>query len=132
MATDIPPHNLREVVKGTIALIRNPNLSDEKVAEYIPAPDLPTRAEIITAPAELLKIQTTGRGKTYRTRAVYSIEKNEIVITELPYQVSGSKIITQIADQMQAKKLPLVSDLRDELGSPEPDTAGDCAALQPH
>ncbi|MGA8883762.1 MAG: DNA topoisomerase IV subunit A [Acinetobacter sp.] len=113
MATDIPPHNLREVVKGTIALIRNPNLSDEKVAEYIPAPDLPTRAEIITAPAELLKIQTTGRG-SYRTRAVYSIEKNEIVITELPYQVSGSKVITQIADQMQAKKLPLVSDLRDE------------------
>lgn len=113
MATDIPPHNLREVVKGTIALIRNPNLSDEKVAEYIPAPDLPTRAEIITAPAELLKIQTTGRG-SYRTRAVYSIEKNEIVITELPYQVSGSKIIAQIADQMQAKKLPLVSDLRDE------------------
>ncbi len=113
MATDIPPHNLREVVKGTIALIRNPNLTDEKVAEYIPAPDLPTRAEIITAPEELLKIQTTGRG-SYRTRAVYSIERNEIVITELPYQVSGSKVITQIADQMQAKKLPLVTDLRDE------------------
>ena len=113
MATDIPPHNLREVVKGTIALIRNPNLSDEKVAEYIPAPDLPTKAEIITAPEELLKIQTTGRG-SYRTRAVYKIERNEIVITDLPYQVSGSKVITQIADQMQAKKLPLVSDLRDE------------------
>lgn len=113
MATDIPPHNLREVVKGTIALIRNPNLSDEKVAEYIPAPDLPTKAEIITPPEELLKIQTTGRG-SYRMRAIYSIEKNEIVITELPYQVSGSKIITQIADQMQAKKLPLVSDVRDE------------------
>lgn len=113
MATDIPPHNLREVVKGTIALIRKPDLSDEKVAEYIPAPDLPTRAEIITSPEELLKIQTTGRG-SYRTRAIYTIEKNEIVITELPYQVSGSKIITQIADQMQAKKLPLVTDLRDE------------------
>ena len=113
MATDIPPHNLREVIKGTIALIRNPNLSDEKVAEYIPAPDLPTKAEIITAPEELLKIQITGRG-SYRTRAVYTIEKNEIVITDLPYQVSGSKVITQIADQMQAKKLPLVSDLRDE------------------
>ncbi len=113
MATDIPPHNLREVVKGTIALIRNPNLSDEKVAEYIPAPDLPTKAEIITPPSELLKIQTTGRG-SYRMRAVYSIEKNEIVITDLPYQVSGSKVITQIADQMQAKKLPLVSDVRDE------------------
>lgn len=113
MATDIPPHNLREVVKGTIALIRNPNLTDEKVAEYIPAPDLPTKAEIITSREELLKLQTTGRG-SYRTRAIYHIEKNEIVITELPYQVSGSKVITQIADQMQAKKLSLVSDLRDE------------------
>ncbi|AYA70098.1 DNA topoisomerase IV subunit A [Acinetobacter sp. WCHA55] len=113
MATDIPPHNLREVVKGTIALIRNPNLSDEKVAEYIPAPDLPTKAEIITSPEELLKIQSTGRG-SYRMRSVYHIEKNEIVITDLPYQVSGSKVISQIADQMQAKKLPLVSDVRDE------------------
>ncbi|MGF2681657.1 DNA topoisomerase IV subunit A [Acinetobacter johnsonii] len=113
MATDIPPHNLREVVKGTIALIRNPNLGDEKVAEYIPAPDLPTRAEIITPPEELLKIQSTGRG-SYRMRSVYRIEKNEIVITDLPYQVSGSKVISQIADQMQAKKLPLVSDVRDE------------------
>ncbi|AYO52928.1 DNA topoisomerase IV subunit A [Acinetobacter wuhouensis] len=113
MATDIPPHNLREVVKGTIALIRKPDLSDEKVAEYIPGPDLPTKAEIITSKEELLKIQISGRG-SYRTRAVYTIEKNEIVITELPYQVSGSKVISQIADQMQAKKLPLVSDLRDE------------------
>ena len=113
MATDIPPHNLREVVKGTIALIRKPHLTDEQVAEYIPAPDLPTRAEIITLPAELLKIQITGRG-SYRTRAIYTIEKNEIIISELPYQVSGSKVITQIADQMQAKKLPFVSDLRDE------------------
>ncbi|OTG81250.1 DNA topoisomerase IV subunit A [Acinetobacter sp. ANC 4558] len=113
MATDIPPHNLREVIKGTIALIRKPDLSDEKVAEYIPGPDLPTKAEIITAPEELLKIQTTGRG-SYRMRAVYTLDKNEIVITELPYQVSGSKVITQIADQMQAKKLPLVTDLRDE------------------
>lgn len=113
MATDIPPHNLREVIKGTIALIRNPQTSDEKLAEYIPAPDLPTKAEIITPPEELLKIQTTGRG-SYRMRAVYTIEKNEIVITELPYQVSGSKVITQIADQMQAKKLPLVVDVRDE------------------
>ncbi|WP_180103782.1 DNA topoisomerase IV subunit A [Acinetobacter sp. YH12134] len=113
MATDIPPHNLREIIKGTIALIRNSNLSDSKVAEYIPGPDLPTRAEVITPPDELLKIQTTGRG-SYRMRAVYTIEKNEIVISDLPYQVSGSKVITQIADQMQAKKLPLVTDVRDE------------------
>ncbi|MCB8769983.1 DNA topoisomerase IV subunit A [Acinetobacter soli] len=113
MATDIPPHNLREVVKGTIALIRNPELSEQKLAEFIPGPDLPTKAEIITSKDELLKIQSTGRG-SYRVRAVYSVDKNEIIITELPYQVSGSKVITQIADQMQAKKLPLVSDVRDE------------------
>lgn len=113
MATDIPPHNLREVVKGTIALIRNPELSEQKLAEFIPGPDLPTKAEIITPKDELLKIQSTGRG-SYRVRAVYSVDKNEIIIAELPYQVSGSKVITQIADQMQAKKLPLVSDVRDE------------------
>ncbi|SDB95212.1 DNA topoisomerase IV subunit A [Acinetobacter boissieri] len=113
MATDVPPHNLREVIKGTIALIRNPNLTDSKIAEYIPAPDLPTYAEIITPKEELLKIQSTGRG-SYRMRATYSLEKNEIVIAQLPYQVSGSKVITQIADQMQGKKLPWVSDIRDE------------------
>ncbi|MEB5476792.1 DNA topoisomerase IV subunit A [Acinetobacter sp. ESL0695] len=113
MATDIPPHNLREVIKGTIALIRNPQLTDQKIAEYIPGPDLPTKAEIITSKEELLKIQTTGRG-SYRARAVYTVEKNEIIISELPYQVSGSKVVTQIADQMQAKKLPLISDVRDE------------------
>ena len=113
MATDIPPHNLREVVKGTIALIQNPELTDEKLTAYIPAPDLPTQAEIITPAEELLKIQTTGRG-SYRMRAVYKVDKNEIIIEHLPYQVSGSKVLTQIAEQMQAKKLPFVTDLRDE------------------
>ncbi|MDE2422116.1 MAG: DNA topoisomerase IV subunit A [Gammaproteobacteria bacterium] len=113
MATDIPPHNLREVVKGTIALLKNPNLSDEKLATYIPGPDLPTRAEIVSSPEDLLKIQMTGRG-SYRARAIYHVEKGEIVITDLPYQVSGAKVIAQIAEQMQAKKLPLITDLRDE------------------
>jgi topoisomerase-4 subunit A len=113
MATDIPPHNLREVVKGTIALLKNPHLTDEKLASYIPGPDLPTRAEIISSPEDLLKIQMTGRG-SYRARAVYHVDKGEIVITDLPYQVSGAKVIAQIAEQMQAKKLPLVTDLRDE------------------
>lgn len=117
MATDIPPHNLREVVKGTIALIKNENLTDEKLQTIIPGPDLPTHAEIITRPEDLLKIQTTGRG-SYRMRAVYTVDKqadkHEIVIQHLPYQVSGSKVLTQIADQMQAKKLPFVTDLRDE------------------
>lgn len=117
MATDIPPHNLREVIKGTIALIRNPKLSDEDVHGFIPAPDLPTQAEIITPKEELLKIQRTGRG-SYRMRAVYRVEKNkndhEIIIEHLPYQISGSKVISQIAEQMTAKKLPFVSDVRDE------------------
>ncbi|MEC7120933.1 MAG: DNA topoisomerase IV subunit A, partial [Pseudomonadota bacterium] len=113
MATDIPPHNLREVVKGTIELLKNPDLSDEKLASYIPAPDLPTDAELITPATDLLKIQMTGRG-SYRMRAIYRLEKSEIIITALPYQVSGNKIISQIADQMQAKKLPLVTDIRDE------------------
>lgn len=113
MATDIPPHNLREVVKGTIALLKNPELTDAKLAGFIPAPDLPTQAEIISSADDLLKIQTTGRG-SYRMRAIYHVEKGEIIITALPYQVSGNKILTQIADQMQAKKLPLITDLRDE------------------
>ena len=113
MATDIPPHNLREVVKGTIALIKNPQLSDSQLQRFIPAPDLPTGAEIITSSDELFKIQTTGRG-SYRMRAVYLVDKAEIIITQLPYQVSGSKVLTQIAEQMQAKKLPFVVDLRDE------------------
>ena len=113
MATDIPPHNLREVVKGTIALLKNPQLTDAKLASFIPAPDLPTHAEIISTPEELLKIQVTGRG-SYRMRSVYHVDKGEIIITALPYQVSGNKILTQIADQMQAKKLPLITDLRDE------------------
>lgn len=113
MATDIPPHNLCEVVKGTIALLKNPQLTDAKLASFIPAPDLPTHAEIISSPEELLKIQMTGRG-SYRMRSVYHVDKGEIIITALPYQVSGNKILTQIADQMQAKKLPLITDLRDE------------------
>ncbi len=113
MATDIPPHNLREVVKGTIALLKNPQLNDAKLASFIPAPDLPTHAEIISSPEELLKIQMTGRG-SYRMRSVYHVDKGEIIITALPYQVSGNKVLTQIADQMQAKKLPLITDLRDE------------------
>lgn len=119
MATDIPPHNLREVVKGTIALLKNPELTDEKLATYIPGPDLPTKAEIISSADELLKIQTTGKG-SYRMRAVYRLEKNQIIISDLPYQVSGNKVLTQIADQMQAKKLPLVTDLRDESDQDNP------------
>ena len=113
MATDIPPHNLREVASACIALLKKPNLSLEDIAAYIPAPDFPTKAEIITPKNELLNLYKTGRG-SLKMRAVYEVEDGDIVITALPHQVSGAKILAQIAEQMQAKKLPLVADLRDE------------------
>ncbi|MCB1656977.1 MAG: DNA topoisomerase IV subunit A, partial [Pseudomonadales bacterium] len=113
MATDIPPHNLREVANACIALLKKPSLSLEDIVDYIPAPDFPTKAEIITPKSELLSLYKTGRG-SLKMRAVYEIEDGDIVITALPHQVSGAKVLAQIAEQMQAKKLPLVADLRDE------------------
>ncbi|MCC2666258.1 MAG: parC [Gammaproteobacteria bacterium] len=113
MATDILPHNLREVANACIHLLDHPKATVETVCELIPAPDFPTGGEIITPKAELLQMYKTGNG-VVRQRAVYVMEEGEIVITALPYQVSGSKIIEQIAAQMQQKKLPLVDDVRDE------------------
>jgi len=113
MATDIPPHNLREVVNALIFLLDNPKAQIEEICEHIPAPDFPTEAEIITPRNELLSMYKTGNG-SLRMRAVYTVEDDDIVITALPHQVSGGKVLEQIAEQMQNKKLPLVSDLRDE------------------
>ncbi|MBP1472666.1 DNA topoisomerase IV subunit A [Frateuria sp. MAH-13] len=113
MATDIPPHNLREVVAGCIHLLENPDATVADLAQHIPAPDYPTAAEIITPRKELLSIYQTGTG-SLRARAVYQVEDGNIVITALPHQVSPSKILEQIAAQMRAKKLPMVEDLRDE------------------
>jgi topoisomerase-4 subunit A len=113
MATDIPPHNLREVVNGCIHLLDNPKATLEDLSEHIPAPDFPTAGEIITPRADILQMYRTGNG-SIRQRATYIIEDGEIIITALPYQVSGAKVIEQIAAQMQQKKLPLVEDLRDE------------------
>ncbi|MBK7299340.1 MAG: DNA topoisomerase IV subunit A [Moraxellaceae bacterium] len=113
MATDIPPHNLREVTSACIALLKKPSLSLEDLTAYIPAPDFPTNAEIITPKSDLMNIYTTGRG-SLKMRAVYEMEDGDIVVTALPHQVSGAKILTQIAEQMNAKKLPLIADLRDE------------------
>lgn len=113
MATDIPPHNIREVANATIMLLDNPHASLEDVMAHIQGPDYPTAAEIITAPADIVKIYETGRG-SIRMRAVWSKEEGDIVITDLPHQVSGAKILEQIAAQMRAKKLPLIEDLRDE------------------
>lgn len=113
MATDIPPHNMREVVNGLVHLLDNPKATADELIKLIPAPDYPTEAEIITPKAELKQIYKTGNG-SIRMRSVYNEENEEIVITALPYQVSGGKVLEQIAQQMQDKKLPLVSDLRDE------------------
>ncbi|MGB3918092.1 DNA topoisomerase IV subunit A [Thiothrix litoralis] len=119
MATDIPPHNLREVVNACIHLLDHPNATLTDVCRYIPAPDLPTEAEIITPAADFLSLYEKGNG-SYRMRARYEVEDGDIIITALPYQVSGSKILEQIAAQMQAKKLPLVEDLRDESDHEQP------------
>ncbi|OGT07073.1 MAG: DNA topoisomerase IV subunit A [Gammaproteobacteria bacterium GWF2_41_13] len=113
MATDIPPHNLREVAKACVHLLDNPQASIEELCQFIQGPDFPTEAEIITPKAEMLEIYKQGNG-TIRQRAVYHKEKDSIVITALPYQVSGAKVLEQIAAQMRAKKLPMVEDLRDE------------------
>jgi len=113
MATDIPPHNLREVVAACVHLLQHPDATIEKLCTFLPAPDYPTEAEIITSPADLLKIYQTGNG-SLRTRACFTKEDNHIVITALPYQTSGAKIVMQIAAQMTAKKLPMLDDVRDE------------------
>lgn len=113
MATDIPSHNLREVVDACIHLLENPKATVEDLNQFIKAPDFPTQAEIITPPEEILAMYKTGHG-SIRMRAVYSKENGDIVITALPHQVSGNKILEQIAAQMLAKKLPSVEDLRDE------------------
>lgn len=113
MATDIPPHNLREVVNALIHILENPDASLTDVCKYIKGPDYPTEAEIITPKSEIKNIYKTGGG-AIRMRAIYLQENDEIIITALPYQVSGAKVLEQIAQQMQDKKLPLISDLRDE------------------
>ncbi|PKM17554.1 MAG: DNA topoisomerase IV subunit A [Gammaproteobacteria bacterium HGW-Gammaproteobacteria-15] len=113
MATDIPPHNAREVAHACAALLDNPHSSVTDLMQYVKGPDYPTDAEIISPAHELAAIYETGRGSV-KMRAVYSQEDGDIVITALPHQTSGSKVLEQIAAQMQAKKLPMVSDLRDE------------------
>ncbi len=113
MATDILPHNLREVARACTYLLDNPDASVARLCQKVKGPDFPTAAEIITPTADLKKIYETGRGSV-KARAIYEIEDGDVVITALPYQVSGAKVLEQIAAQMQQKKLPMVSDLRDE------------------
>ena len=114
MATDIPPHNLREVVSACLHLLKKPTTKLDALLEDIQGPDFPTGGEIVSSREDLLKIYTTGHGSV-RQRACYIKDKEgNIIINALPYQVSGAKIIEQIANQMNNKKLPMVADLRDE------------------
>ena len=113
MATDISPHNLNEVVSACVHLLENPKATVDDLCEHVKGPDFPGEAEIITPREELKKIYETGNG-TFKQRAAYLKEHGDIVITALPHQVSGAKILEQIAAQMRAKKLPWLEDLRDE------------------
>jgi len=113
MATDIPPHNLREVAQACIHLLDNPKATVADLCQFVQGPDFPTCAEITTPKEEIQQLYETGRGMI-KGRAVYMKEHGDIVITALPYQVSGTKILEQIAAQMQKKKLPMIVDLRDE------------------
>ena len=113
MATDIPPHNVREVAAAACYLLDNPAAQVLDLLQFVQGPDYPTDAEIITPKHELQAMYETGRGSV-RMRAIYTQEEGDIVITALPHQTSGSKVLEQIAAQMNAKKLPMVSDLRDE------------------
>ncbi len=113
MSTDIPPHNIKEVVSACVHLLDHPKATVHELCKHIKGPDYPTEAEIISSPEEILETYKTGTGSV-RMRAKYSNEEGDLVITALPHQVSGAKILEQIAQQMQAKKLPIVHDLRDE------------------
>ena len=113
MATDILPHNLREIAGACIHLLDNPKATTKELMKFVKGPDFPTHAEIITPVEEIREIYDTGRGQI-KSRAVYVKENGEIVITALPYQVSGAKVLEQIAAQMQKKKLPMIVDIRDE------------------
>ncbi len=113
MATDIPPHNLREVVSACIHLLEEPKATVTDLCEHILAPDFPTDAEIITPREDILNMYETGYGSV-KMRAIWEKENGDIIITALPHQVSPAKILEQIAAQMQARKLPMVEDLRDE------------------
>ena len=119
MATSIPPHNLREVAKALIFLIENENADTKDLCKFIKGPDFPTHAEIITPETEIGDIYEKGKGRV-KMRARYIIEDGELVFTALPYHASAEKIYEQIAAQISAKKLPMVSDLRDESDHEDP------------
>lgn len=113
MSTDVPPHNLREVATALVKLIDKPELTPGQLAKIVKGPDFPSGGELISSAAEIAQVYKTGNG-TLRLRATYNLEESEIVITALPHQTSGAKVLEQIAAQMRNKKLPMLEDLRDE------------------
>ena len=119
MATDIPPHNINEIADAAVMLLDNPKAGLDDVLEIVQGPDFPTEAEIISPKAEIRKIYEQGRG-SIKMRATWKKEDGEIIISALPHQSSPSKVIAQIAEQMTAKKLPMLEDIRDEADHENP------------
>ena len=119
MSTDVPPHNLKEVASALVHLIDNPKATIAQLMKHIKGPDFPTGGELVSSKAEIRDIYKTGNG-TLRLRASYKTEGSDIVITSLPHQISGAKVLEQIATQMRNKKLPQVDDLRDESDHEDP------------
>ncbi len=119
LSTDVPPHNLNEVASALIHLIDNPKANVTALMKHIKGPDYPTGGELVSPRDDIREIYETGSG-TLRLRAAYKVEKGDIVITSLPHQISGGKVLEQIATQMRAKKLPQVEDLRDESDHEDP------------
>ncbi len=119
MSTDVPPHNLNEVASALVHLIDHPDATVRQLMKHVKGPDYPTGGELVSSRDEILAIYRTGGG-TLRLRASYKVEKSDIVINSLPHQISGSKILEQIASQMRNKKLPQVDDLRDESDHEDP------------
>ena len=119
MATDIPPHNINEIADAAVMLLDNPKAGLDDVLEIVQGPDFPTEAEIISPKAEIRKIYEQGRG-SIKMRATWKKEEGEIIISALPHQSSPSKVIAQIAEQMTAKKLPMLEDIRDEADHENP------------
>ncbi|MFP3014410.1 MAG: DNA topoisomerase IV subunit A [Arsenophonus sp.] len=119
MSTDIPPHNSREVGRALVALLENPKADLKMLMNFIHGPDYPTEAEIISSKEDIRKIYQTGRG-SIRLRAVWKVDDGNVIITALPHQVSGSKVLEQIASQIRSKKLSMIEDLRDELDHKNP------------
>ena len=119
MATDIPPHNINEVADAAVALLENPKASLDELLSHVQGPDYPTEAEIITPKSEIRKIYEQGRG-SIKMRATWKKEEGEIIISAVPHQASPTKIQQQIVEQMNAKKLPMVEDVRDEADQDNP------------